>query len=96
MIPRHHQAIVMKAEIQAHGPLPVISYEPLNSDGSVSDGQEMEMQAIAAERLKPGDLKPGDLKPGDFHLIIDGKSFAVVKDYCSEDLFNKVLHYSSL
>ena len=87
MIPRRHRAIVMKAEVEAHNPLPVITYEPLNSDGSVSDGQEM-MQIDKPVPVAGTE----DLKPEDFHLIIDGKSFAVVREHCSEDLFNKVRH----
>eukprot|EP00731_Ephydatia_muelleri_P014339 Em0008g59a len=86
MIPRRHRAIVMKAEVEAHNPLPVITYEPLNSDGSVSDGQEM-MQIDKPVPVAGTE----DLKPEDFHLIIDGKSFAVVREHCSEDLFNKLL-----
>lgn len=77
MIPKQHQAIVMKAEVHDQDSKPIVNYEPLNADGSVSEWHEMQM-----------DHK----KPQDFHLIIDGKSFAVVKDHCTEDLMNKV-HY---
>ena len=87
MIPRRHRAIVMKAEVEACSSLPVITYEPLNSDGSVSDGQEM----MQIDKPVPVAGTEG-LKPEDFHLIIDGKSFAVVREHCSEDLFNKVRH----
>ena len=76
MIPKQHQAIVMKAEVHDQDSKPIVNYEPLNADGSVSEWHEMQM-----------DHK----KPQDFHLIIDGKSFAVVKDHCTEDLMNKLL-----
>ena len=80
MIPQHHQAIVMKAEIQGQDSQPAVSYEPLNADGSVPEWHEMQIEHS---------------KPQDFHLIIDGKSFAVVKEHCTEDLLNKVHYYYS-
>lgn len=88
IIPPLHRAIVMKADMQAHQTLPVLTYELLNSDGSVSYGQEMVQTHLSAPVAVTEHFKPED-----FHLIIDGKSFAVVKDHCSEDLFNKVLYF---
>ena len=89
MIPRLHRAIVMKAEVEARNPVSVITYEPLNSDSCVLGGQEM----MLIDKPVPVAGTEG-LKPEDFHLIIDGKSFAVVREHCSEDLFNKVCNCS--
>ena len=75
----------MKAEIKPCDTEPVITYEPLNADGSVADGQEPQVLQMD---LPGAHTKP--VKPQDIHLIIDGKSFAVVKEHCSDDLMNKV------